>query len=132
MFYIIYIYLHETVVFYSNFLGSLFNLINQNIGLSKKRELTIMPELFRSLPGIKRWKIDFNLFTTSFLGGTGFARSSIIVAINQIPMGGTCSASPFNGISESTFFTIECKNFTDSDGYITKYEFYCKNPFTMA
>ena len=84
-----------------------------------------MPELFRSLPEIKKWKIDFNLFTTSFNGGTGFAKSSIILGLNQIPSGGTCSISPLTGISEITFFSIECNNFTDSDGYITKYEFYC-------
>jgi hypothetical protein len=94
--------------------------------LSKKRELTIMPELFQSMPQIKKWKIDFNLFASSFDWGTVFAKSSIMVALNQVPHGGACSVIPLNGTSDSTFFTIECKNFTDSDGYISKYEFYCK------
>jgi hypothetical protein len=86
-----------------------------------------MPELFRSMPHIKNWKIDFNLFASSFDWGTVFAKSSIIVALNQVPRGGECSVIPLNGTSESTLFTIECKNFTDSDGFISKYEFYCNH-----
>ena len=94
--------------------------------MSQKQELTIMPELFLSEPNVKKWKIDFNLFTTSFYGGTGFAKSSIVVGLNEIPIGGTCAVYPLNGIAETTFFTVKCYNFTDYDGFISKYEYYCK------
>jgi hypothetical protein len=55
-------------------------------GLNGKHELTIMPELFSS--NVMKWKIDFNLFTTSYYVGTGFGKSSIIIGINQLPTGG--------------------------------------------
>jgi hypothetical protein len=101
----------------------MFNLFK---GLNGKKELTIMPELFLSDPSVKKWKIDFNLLTTSFYGGTGFGKSSIIIGINQLPTGGTCSINPLNGTSFSTIFTITCLNFSDPDGYIQKYEYLSK------
>ena len=85
-----------------------------------------MPELFLQYPEVTKWKIDFNYYTTSFLGGTGLAQSSIIIGLNQVPNGGTCSIDPQVGITENTIFTINCFNFTDVDGYITKFEYYCK------
>ncbi len=75
---------------------------------------------------MKKWKIEFNLFTSSFYGGTGFGKSSIILAINERPFGGNCSISPLEGIADNTVFTIECVNFVDVDGYIVKYEYFCK------
>ncbi len=95
-------------------------------GLNGKHELTIVPEFFSSEPNVMKWKIDFNIFTTSFYGGTGFGKSSIVIGINQLPTGGSCSVYPLNGTSLSTIFTIECLNFTDSDGYIQKYEYLSK------
>jgi hypothetical protein len=95
-------------------------------GLKGKYELSIMPELFSSEPKVKKWKIEFNLFTASFYGGTRFGKSSIILGLNERPKGGTCSISPLTGIAYSTLFTIECANFIDVDGYITKFEYFCK------
>jgi hypothetical protein len=95
-------------------------------GLTNKKELTLMPELFLSEPNVKKWKIDFNLFTTSFYGGTGFGKSSIIVSLNEIPILGTCTVNPLSGLAETTIFTIKCYNFTDPDGFISKFEYYCK------
>ena len=88
-----------------------------------------MPELFLSELQTTKWKIDFNFYTQSFYGGTGFAKSSIVIGLNQIPIGGTCTISPLKGITEITVFTIECHNFSDPDGYISKFEYYCKNAF---
>jgi hypothetical protein len=107
-------------VFYLNKIIYLFK------GLNGKKELTIMPELFLSEPSVKKWKIDFNLFTTSFYGGTGFGKSSIIIGINQLPTGGSCSINPLNGTSLLTIFTITCLNFNDPDGFIQKYEYLSK------
>jgi hypothetical protein len=95
-------------------------------GLNGTHELTIMPELFSSEPNVMKWKIDFNIFTASFYGGTGFGKSSIIIGLNKLPTSGTCSVNPLNGTSLSTIFTIECLNFTDSDGYIQKYQYLSK------
>jgi hypothetical protein len=94
-------------------------------GLNGKYELSIMPELFLSEPKVKKWKIEFNVFTSVY-GETGFGKSSIILGLNERPKGGTCSISPLTGIADSTLFTIECVNFTDVDGYITKFEYFCK------
>jgi hypothetical protein len=85
-----------------------------------------LPELFSTEPDVKRWKIEFNLLATSFYGGTGFGKSSIIIELNQLPLGGTCSIIPLTGFSLFTTFTIECLNFTDTDGLIQKYEYYSK------
>ena len=85
-----------------------------------------MPELFFSEPSVTKWKIDFNLFTTSFNGGTGLGKSSIIIGINQLPAGGSCSINPLSGATLSTVFTIKCLNFSDPDGYIQKYEYLSK------
>jgi hypothetical protein len=85
-----------------------------------------LPEFFSSQPDVKRWKIEFNLFTTSFYGGTGFGKSSIIIGLNQLPFGGRCNITPLIGFSLFTTFTIECLNFTDFDGFIQKYEYYSK------
>ena len=95
-------------------------------GLNGKHELTILPQLFSSEPSIQKWKIEFNLFTTSFYGGTGFGKSSIIIGMNQLPTGGSCSVNPLDGISLFTIFTIKCVNFSDPDGYIQKYEYFSK------
>ncbi len=73
---------------------------------------------------MKRFKIDFNVFTSSYQTGTLFGISSIIVEINSLPTGGTCTISPIDGITEVTVFTIRCSNWTD-DGFISKYEYYC-------
>lgn len=85
-----------------------------------------MPELFLSEPDTKRWKIEFNIYTNSFYGGTSFGKSSLIIGLNQIPVAGICSVNPSSGISELTIFTIVCSNFTDPDSYIKKFEYYCK------
>jgi hypothetical protein len=91
------------------------------------QELTILPNLFQSEPDIKKWKIDFNVLTTSYYGGTGFGKSSIIIGINELPTNGTCSISPLSGMTGNTSFTIQCTQWYDPDGYIAKYEYYCKD-----
>ena len=89
-----------------------------------KQELTILPEFFLASPEIKKWKIDFNVLTSSYFGGTAFGVSSITVGINQLPSGGFCTISPVSGISGNTSFSIYCPNWVDPDGYISRYEYY--------
>ena len=86
---------------------------------------TLIPEALNTRVNLQ-WKTQGNIFTTSFYGGTGFGKSSIVIGINQLPTGGSCSVYPLNGTSLSTIFTIECLNFTDSDGYIQKYQYLSK------
>ena len=97
-----------------------------------KSELIILPELFFSEPDVMRWKVDFNIFTTSFYGGIGFGKSSVIIGLNQLPFGGTCNITPLTGFSLFTTFTIDCLNFTDLDGFIEKYEYYSKYSFKLT
>ena len=76
-----------------------------------KSELTILPELFFSEPDVMRWKVDFNIFTTSFYGGIGFGKSSVIIGLNQLPFGGTCNITPLTGFSLfKTFMLKFCRN----------------------
>ena len=102
-----------------------FNFKICSLGLIGKHELTIMPELFYSEPYVKKWKIDFNVITTSSYSGKSFGRSSLIIGIKQLPTNGSCSVVPLAGFSLFTIFSIECLNFTDPDGYIKKYEYFC-------
>jgi REJ domain len=93
------------------------------IGLNDK-ELTILQELFLSEPTVKKWKIDFTVYTSSFYGGTATGRSSIIVGINELPINGSCTISPTTGIAASTIFTITCTKWVDPDGNIVRYEYW--------
>ena len=95
-------------------------------GMTNKQELTILSEFFKTYPNILKWKIEFNVLTTSFLGGTGFGLSSIVVGINQLPTNGFCSIYPQSGFSDNTIFSIRCSNWTDPDGFITRIEYYGK------
>jgi hypothetical protein len=87
--------------------------------------LTIKPALFFASHNIARWKIDFEVLTSSFYGGTAFGYSSIVVGINQLPKVDSCSIEPQNGTT-NTIFQISCNNMIDSDGFVAKVEYYSK------
>lgn len=89
----------------------------------KSFELTILPDLFLDNPKIEKWKIDFNVLTSSYMGGTSFGLSSIIIGINQRPTVHSCTIEPKNGMTD-TNFNITCNELNDSDGYIEKIEYY--------
>ncbi len=95
-----------------------------NIGVDTL-ELTILPEFFLQKPEIKKWRVDFEAYTSSFYGGTAIGVSSIILGINQLPYDGTCEISPESGVTGNTTFSISCFNWTDSDGFISRIEYYC-------
>ena len=83
-----------------------------------------MPELFQANPNIKRWKIDFTVLTNTFYDGTGFGTSSIVIGVNELPTGGYCEINPQSGITGNTTFFINCPNWFDPDGFITKLKYY--------
>ena len=50
--------------------------------------------------------------------------SSIVFKLHSLPSGGQCSIDQKSGIALSTYFVISCTGWTDSDGIITRYEYY--------
>jgi len=81
--------------------------------------------LFNDFKKITYWKIELTVFATATLDQvTENGTSSLILKINQTPYNGTCVLSNSNGIAFQTYFTINCSDWTDSDGYIASYEFY--------
>ena len=80
--------------------------------------------LFNDFSKITYWKIELTVFTTTPDQVTENGTSSLILKINQTPYNGTCFLSNSNGIAFQTYFKINCSDWTDSDGYITSYEFY--------
>ena len=79
-------------------------------------ELAIRKQLFLDFPIQKIWKIDLilNVFN-SLLNLTQIATSSLIFYVNQPPSSGTCDINPKSGTT-STFFTLSCSNWIQSDG----------------
>ena len=80
--------------------------------------------LFNDFRDITYWKVELTVFTTTLDKVTENGTSSLILKINQTPFNGTCLISQSNGIAFQTYFTINCSDWIDSDGYITSYEFY--------
>ena len=89
-------------------------------------ELTMLSSLFTDNPLVSVWKVELTLTTVSASNGVSTGVSSFLVKLNQLPMGGSCSATPTNGTSGSTLFSISCINWVDPDGQIVKYSFFGK------
>ena len=89
-------------------------------------ELTISKDLYQSNAETNVWKFELYLTTMSAENGIATGSSSFIVFINQIPKGGSCSASPNHGFSVTTMFTITCTSWYDPDGLILKYNYYAR------
>ena len=107
-------------------------------------ELTMASDLFKTNPDVFRWKIEFSLVAISkqngkkktlnsflnkitilkFFKGIANGASSLILQLNSIPYGGSCTVSPDNGTSVQTYFTFKCTDWLDNDGTIIKYTFY--------
>ena len=88
--------------------------------------MTISKDLYRSNPETNIWKFELYLTTMSAENGIAAGSSSFIVFINQIPKGGSCTASPNHGFSVTTMFTITCTSWYDPDGLIVKYNYYAR------
>lgn len=87
------------------------------------KELTIFKDLFLKNPN-DYFKVEFIVKTISVKNGISLGSASLILAVNRPPTNGSCDISPISGYSASTLFTIECKNWEDTDGFIELYEFY--------
>lgn len=71
------------------------------------------------------WQFEFTITSTTPTNGIATGSSSMIVLINQLPTGGTCSVSPLIGYSANTSFAITCSGWYDKDGNVANYAFYC-------
>lgn len=80
--------------------------------------------VFLDNPNIFLWKFEFTLTATTPINGIATGVSSMIVLVNQLPYGGTCTVSPLTGIALNTTFTVTCSNWQDKDGVIANYAFY--------
>ena len=56
--------------------------------------------------------------------GIANGASSIILQLNKLPYGGTCTVTPDEGASSQTMFTFNCPDWEDDDGTIIKYVFF--------
>jgi hypothetical protein len=80
--------------------------------------LTLFPILFQNYTNAFYWKVDFRLKTQYATG-----QASLISKNNLLPSNGDCFIDKTYGKSLSTWFTIECVNWQDPDGFIKKYEY---------
>ena len=87
---------------------------------SQTSELTILSDLFTNYSNVIYWRVDLTL-NNGF--SNGFA--NLIFKKNSLPSNGYCFVDTYNGQSMTTYFGVICLNWIDSDGSISKYEFYC-------
>lgn len=88
------------------------------------QELTLQPAMFLNNPTILQWKIEFTLTAITPTNGIATGLSSMIILVNQLPYGGSCSVSPTTGITFNTTFIFSCTNWDDHDGEVASYSFY--------
>lgn len=89
-------------------------------------KVALYPALFSVDPNVILWKVEGSIRAISEIYGLASSQSSLVLATNKLPTGGSCSIDPLEGITMDTEFTVVCQNWTDIDGNITKYEFYGK------
>lgn len=70
-------------------------------------------------------KIELNVQVSS-LGYTKNTTSTILFKVNQKPQGGMCGVDIGYGYAFKSIYNIKCIGWTDSDGKINHYEYYCK------
>ena len=87
-------------------------------------KLALYPALFAAYPDVYFWKVEGSISVSNGVFGLANGASSLVLAINKNPSGGSCSISPLYGITMETVFRIECTDWPDPDGFIDKYEFY--------
>ena len=93
----------------------------------RTNELKLSMDFFKYLQtaGATFFKVTF--FMNQQIAGTVInGTSSQIYKINQPPSGGSCSIDLPSGTALLTYYTITCTGWTDSDGLIQSYEYYCK------
>jgi hypothetical protein len=81
--------------------------------------MTIKQSLFADYPSVTNWMVTFSATNTP---GSVVGSSSVIFLVNQVPYNGSCGVSPIYGVALSTYFTVDCTDWLDSDGQIVNYE----------
>lgn len=86
-------------------------------------ELAIKSSLFSSTSSVY---FMVSLGIKAGFGGSSFKRysNSIILKVNKVPYGGSCSISPTTGVALLTQFSIACPGWTDDSGNVAKYEYF--------
>ncbi|RNA05799.1 polycystic kidney disease 1-like 2 [Brachionus plicatilis] len=103
-----------------------------NISISKytkgyeTTELTLFDTLFDSFEHIDFWRINFDITIFNEYNQTVTGSTVINLRVNHKPFNGKCQIDCRNGTAYYTVFKIECLDWLDSDGYITRYEYFVK------
>lgn len=87
-------------------------------------ELNVQSSLFISNPQILLWKFEFTLTSTTPANGIATGQSSMIVLVNKLPYGGSCTVSPTSGVALNTSFSIACSNWLDDDGDVAQFAYF--------
>ena len=97
--------------------------LNDNLILgTQSSELTLLSQLFQNYSNAIFWKIDLTL-NNGMSSSNGMA--TLVLKKNLLPLNGLCYVDSYSGISLSTYFNIKCTSWTDLDGLISKYEYFC-------
>lgn len=83
--------------------------------------MTILKSLFDKYPNIRQWKIDLGLWIDD--DTATLSETTVLLEMNTVPSGGSCTINPSVGYALKTFFLINCINWRDPDG-IKTYEFF--------
>ena len=99
---------------------------NTDVTNADTLDLLIYSSLFTNNNETDVWKIILLTTTVSQSNGIATGLSSLIVKVNKVPTGGSCSVWPLSGKAAKTNFTINCTGWSDpdSDGSIVKYSYY--------
>lgn len=93
---------------------------------SKTAELTLFKSIFDTFNFVNFWRIYFDTTVYDSNANTVVGSTFINFQVNQKPFNGTCTIDSLNGFAFYTLFKIECLNWLDKDGYITRYEYFGK------
>jgi len=90
-----------------------------------KNKLVLSPEFFSTYTNVStEWKVELRINSETTRYGPLNGYSSLVIAVNQLPVNGSCSVWPINGIAMLTDFNVICSGWIDPDGEIERYEFY--------
>lgn len=79
------------------------------------------------MPNVLYFRVDFTVNLESLAGYKSNGSSSIFLKINQPPTNGSCFIDLASGYAMLTYFSIECVDWVDVDGFITRYEYFGKD-----
>lgn len=98
---------------------------NYTVGHQTK-ELTLYNSLFDFFEEIDFWRVYFDITVYNEFNQSVTGSTFMNFKVNKKPFNGSCHIDSLNGTAYYTVFQIECTDWLDSDGYITKYEYFGK------